>query len=384
MSSNEDQKKAPKSATPALFDVISPHYDRWSDLLSAGGIRAWHHVAVERMQLSGSLHVLDVGCGTGTVTRQIALKLGPQGRVTGLDPATGMLDVARTAPIPANAGPIQWVHGSGEQLPFGSETFDRVSAQFSLRNMGDWTKGLQEMMRVLKVGGQLTILEMVQPLTRLGIMARQGLNAITARISGPKLNPYQWLAVSLQHAPSMQELRTEAMRLGLIKLSVHQWLGDLVVLLTGVKAPAQGNLLVSNNPHAIVWGIDGSLTSLRGGSWINRFIQEGSVIHLVTVLPESYHAEEIQKTDRQYWQHQHMMAENLLTAGKFQNQITVLEGEAGPTLVEFSQHVHASMIVMGNRHRNDIPAYWQESASRYVSAHSLVPVLLVPTEYGAD
>ena len=377
-----DNEKTSDSATPALFDVISPHYDYWSNLLSAGGIHAWHHVAVERMQLSGNLKVLDVGCGTGTVTRQIASKVGVQGRVVGLDPASGMLNVAKTAPIMANAAPIHWVCGSGEQLPFDSETFDRVSAQFSLRNMSDWDKGLKEMMRVLKAGGQLTILEMIQPITRLGIMARQGLNAITARISGPKLNPYQWLGVSLQHAPTRQELRTEAVRLGLTQLSVHQWLGDLVVLLTGVKGPTPGSLL-SHSPNVIVWGIDGSLTSLRGALWINRFIADGSVVHLVTVLPQSYHAEEIQKTDRQYWQHHHMIAAELLTPGKFQTEITVLEGEAGPSLMEFSQHIHASMMILGNRHRNDVSAYWRESASRYVSTHSTIPVLLVPTEYDA-
>ncbi len=376
--SNEQKSE---SATPALFDVISPHYDHWSNLLSIGGIHAWHHVAVERMQLSGNLHVLDVGCGTGTVTRQIASKLGTQGRVVGLDPAVGMLDVAKSLPVITRAAPIDWVSGSGEQLPFANETFERVSAEFSLRNMSEWTKGLQEMMRVLKVGGQLTILEMIQPLTRLGIMARQGLNAITAHISGPKLNPYQWLGVSLLHAPTMQELRTEAVRLGLSQLAVHQWLGDLVVLLTGVKGATHGHLSLPPSPNTIVWGIDGSLTSLRGSTWINRFIATGSVVHLVTVLPESYHAEEIQKTDRQYWEHQHMIAEEFLTSGKFRSEITVLEGEAGPSLVEFAQHVRASMIILGNRHRNDVSAYWRESASRYVSTHSTTPVLLVPTEY---
>ncbi len=379
MSSHNEENSDP--ATPALFDVISPHYDHWSNLLSVGGMHAWHHVAVDRMHLSGNLRVLDVGCGTGTVTRQIASKLGLHGLVVGLDPALGMLDVAKNAPVTANASPIQWVSGSGENLPFDNETFDRVSAEFSLRNMSNWDKGLHEMMRVLKTGGQLTILEMIQPLTRLGIMARQGLNAITARISSPKLNPYQWLGVSLHHAPTIHELRTEAQRLGLTQLAVHQWLGDLVVLLTGTKEPLHADASQLRSSNAIVWGIDGSLTSLRGALWINRFIARDSVVHLVIVLPQSRHAEEIQKTDRQYWRQQHAMAEELLSRGKFHTDVTVLEGDPGPSLVEFAQHVHANMIILGNRHRNDVAAYRQESASRYVSTHSPIPVLLVPTEY---
>ena len=81
MSSHNEENSDP--ATPALFDVISPHYDHWSNLLSVGGMHAWHHVAVDRMHLSGNLRVLDVGCGTGTVTRQIASKLGLHGLVVG-------------------------------------------------------------------------------------------------------------------------------------------------------------------------------------------------------------------------------------------------------------------------------------------------------------
>ncbi|HBQ94238.1 MAG TPA: methyltransferase type 11, partial [Sulfobacillus sp.] len=67
--------------------------------------------------------------------------------------------------------------GSGEHLPFEDGVFDRVTAQFSLHGMTDWATGLQEMMRVLKPRGQLTILDMVQPRTAKGIGAREALDA---------------------------------------------------------------------------------------------------------------------------------------------------------------------------------------------------------------
>ncbi|WP_053959841.1 ubiquinone/menaquinone biosynthesis methyltransferase [Sulfobacillus thermosulfidooxidans] len=378
---SDRKSQQPQAETPELFNNIAMHYDRWSNLLSVGGIRAWHHFAIEDMHLSSGLKVLDVGCGTGTTTRLIAKKLGTQGQVVGLDPSEGMLTVAKSTMIDPDAASIEWILGSAEHLPFEDNTFDRVTAQFSLRNMVDWIRGLQEMMRVLKYGGELTILEMVQPLTQLGILARQGLDAVTATISHPALIPYQWLRVSLQHAPTVEELRSEMTQRGFIQVSARQWLGDLVVMLTGSKAPRPSAPKTSIVSSTIVWAMDGSVTSLRAARWINEFIRDGTLIHLVTVIPESLYPEQIQKTDRQFWHHQHSMAKDLLTPGKFQVETTMVEGRPGPTLVEFCQRNHVNMIVIGNKQRKIASDYWQESVSRYVSLHSTIPVLMVPTDF---
>ncbi|WP_020375314.1 ubiquinone/menaquinone biosynthesis methyltransferase [Sulfobacillus thermosulfidooxidans] len=365
--------------TPELFNDIAIHYDRWSNLLSAGGIRAWHHYAVEAMHLSSGLKVLDVGCGTGTTTRLIAKKLGPGGHVIGLDPSEGMLTVAKSTTRSQDSASIEWILGSAENLPFEDNTFDRVTAQFSLRNMVDWLRGLQEMMRVLKCGGELTILEMVQPLTQLGILARQGLDAITATMSVPA--PYQWLRVSLQHAPTLEELRSEMTRSGFIQVAARQWLGDLVVVLNGVKSRKPSVPRQSAVVPVLAWAMDGSVTSLRAARWINQFLKEGALVHLVTVIPESLYPEQIQKTDRQFWSHQHAMAIDLLTPGKFRVETTMIEGRPGPALVEFCQRNHVNMMVVGNKQRRITSDYWQESVSRYVSMHSSIPVLLVPTDF---
>lgn len=365
--------------TPELFNEIATNYDRWSNLLSGEGIRAWHHFAVDRMNLGPGLKILDVGCGTGTTTRLIAKKAGPQAAVVGLDPAEAMLTVGRNAEPGPDSAPIDWVLGSGEHLPFDDNEFDRITAQFSLRNMTDWMQGLREMIRVLNVGGELTILEMVQPVTSLGSLARSGLDTITANISNENLAPYQWLGVSLQHAPTTEELRSEAERLGVERLSVHHWLGDLVVVLTGVKGSEVRSPEPQANPGPVVWAIDGSVTAFRGAQWINEFVSAGAVVHLVTVIPEKQSAEQVKETDKLFWHRQHHTAESLLVPDKFHVETTMLEGKPGPALIEFVHQAHAGMLVMGKKHRSGPADVWMGSAARYIFAHASFPVLFVPT-----
>ncbi|HBQ94237.1 MAG TPA: hypothetical protein DD856_03485, partial [Sulfobacillus sp.] len=94
----------------------------------------------------------------------------------------------------------------------------------------------------------------------------------------------------------------------------------------------------------------------------------------------SLYAEQIQQTDRLFWLQQHSSARNLLTPERFNVEVTILEGMPGPALVELVVNRHAKMIVMGNKHRKILSDYWQENTARYVSMHSPVPVVLVPTE----
>ncbi len=143
--------------TPDLFNRIAHHHDWWSTVLSADGINAWHRAAIQWLDLKPGQHVLDVGCGTGRATREMAVALGPEGQVVGLDPADAMLAEARRLALPAHAAPVAWVKGQAEALPFDDQQFDRVTAQFSLRNAQDWQAALGQLWRVTKTGGRLVI-----------------------------------------------------------------------------------------------------------------------------------------------------------------------------------------------------------------------------------
>jgi len=95
---------------------------------------------------------LDVACGTGVVARAAQRRLGPGGRVTGLDRNPGMLAVARKA-----APAADWQEGLAEALPFADASFDSVASQFGIMFFEDRIRALKEMWRVLAPGGRLVV-----------------------------------------------------------------------------------------------------------------------------------------------------------------------------------------------------------------------------------
>jgi demethylmenaquinone methyltransferase/2-methoxy-6-polyprenyl-1,4-benzoquinol methylase len=366
--------------TPDLFNEIAAHYDTWSNLLSGEGIRVWHRFAVHQMQLTPGMKVLDVGCGTGTTTQLMAKAIGTEGEVVGLDPASEMLSVAKNAVQDAHSAPITWVLGQGEHLPFGDGMFDRVTAQFSLRNMNYWIQGLHEMARVLKDGGQLTVLEMVQPTTTLGAFAWRSLDAVTSNAKNIGLVPYQWLGDSLRHAPTAEELRDEIRQLGFHEILTHHWLGDLVVVLTAIHDPAA--VVAPRRPRtsAVVWAVDGSATSLHAAPWINEFIPPGVAVHMVTVIPRTSHGEQVRETDRAACRRHQRTAESLLTEGKFRIESHIQEGTPGEVLRELARQTESDLIIVGNKHRKGLSDHLLGGATRDLLAHSHLPVLIIPTD----
>jgi len=118
---------------PALFKPWSPR------VIAAADVGAGHKV-------------LDIACGSGVVTRDIAALIGSQHAPVGLDISPGMLTVARS--LDAS---IDWRCGDACELPFADDSFDRVVCQFGLMFFSDRLKALQEMLRVLKPGGRLAV-----------------------------------------------------------------------------------------------------------------------------------------------------------------------------------------------------------------------------------
>ena len=126
--------------------------------------------------------VLDVACGTGVVTRLAAERVGPQGRVTGLDLNPGMLEVARSS-TPENQ-PIEWIEANAESMLLEDGAFDVVLCQMGLQFVPNKLAALREMRRVLAPGGRVYI---NLPARSLGYSAswRKGLRATWDRRAQP-------------------------------------------------------------------------------------------------------------------------------------------------------------------------------------------------------
>ena len=95
---------------------------------------------------------LDVGCGTGVVTRAAAARIGPTGEAVGLDRNDAMLAVARRT-----STQVTWRQGQAENLPFPAGRFDRVVCPFVLMFVDDRAQALREMARVLVPGGTVAV-----------------------------------------------------------------------------------------------------------------------------------------------------------------------------------------------------------------------------------
>lgn len=144
-----------------LFDGIAPTYDRFNHLLSLNIDRRWRRYTVGKLNYAGEL--LDVATGTADLAIEIARR-NKAGHVTGMDISTGMMQIGQSkVEALSMQNRISFLEGSALDIPFESCTFDAVTCAYGVRNFSDLDRGLSEMFRVLRPGGQLLILEFSYP-----------------------------------------------------------------------------------------------------------------------------------------------------------------------------------------------------------------------------
>jgi demethylmenaquinone methyltransferase / 2-methoxy-6-polyprenyl-1,4-benzoquinol methylase len=141
-----------------LFATIAPRYDLINDLQSFGLHRFWKRRLIQLAEICPGHRALDLCCGTGDV----AFALANEGAtVVGCDFSGPMLQVARRRR--REESQINFVQGDALNLPLPNESFDVVTISYGLRNLADFRGGLVEMLRVLKPGGKLLILDFGKP-----------------------------------------------------------------------------------------------------------------------------------------------------------------------------------------------------------------------------
>lgn len=152
------------------LDHAAPIYDWLAPLMTLGSEHRLHRRVVARLALDRPAAVLDVGCGTGTLTRQIydALPAEATRRVCGIDAAEAMIGVARKK-IGQRPG-LEFAAALAEELPYPDASFDRVLSTFFFHHLNYdlKVKSLAEIWRVIRPGGQAAILDVDVPYTRFG------------------------------------------------------------------------------------------------------------------------------------------------------------------------------------------------------------------------
>lgn len=157
---------AKKEGVKKMFDNIAPDYDKLNHILSLNIDKRWRKKAVRELaDESRPMKVLDVACGTGDFTIEIAKKVAKGSEVIGVDISEGMIAVGKEKIAKSDINATMVV-ADCEALPYDEGTFDRISVGFGVRNFEHLELGLSEMYRVLTPGGKLIILELSVPSNR--------------------------------------------------------------------------------------------------------------------------------------------------------------------------------------------------------------------------
>ncbi len=193
-----------------MFSSLAPRYDALNNLFSFRQHARWRSAAVEMGKLQPHYCVLDLACGTGDMLLECATRLDTSGQVIGVDFSESMLALAEDkAARAAVACRCSFVQGDMQALPIASGTIDVVTVAFGLRNAVQLEGALSEIVRVLKPGGRLVVLEFNRPRKRLPRLLTGLYTNVVVPILGRMLSGgtgYSYLPASVRMFPGRRKL----------------------------------------------------------------------------------------------------------------------------------------------------------------------------------
>jgi demethylmenaquinone methyltransferase/2-methoxy-6-polyprenyl-1,4-benzoquinol methylase len=232
-----------------MFSRIAPRYDLLNHLLSFNLDRYWRYRTVRSVR--GTLGrpgaaAVDICCGSGDLTIALAAA-APGARVIGSDFARSMLLEARRKLARRNLG-AHLVEADALRLPLADGSVDLITVAFGFRNLANYERGLEEMLRVLKPGGMAAILEFSQPpnpvFARLyRFYARRVLPAVGGWLSGSR-EAYTYLPDSVDKFPDAGELARWMQGAGFRGVGFERMSAGIVALHTGRKPPVDQRVTV--------------------------------------------------------------------------------------------------------------------------------------------
>lgn len=203
-----------------MFRKVAPRYDLANTVLSFGIHHLWRSRVVKLADVGPGAVILDCATGTGDLAIEFKKAVGPAGKVYGTDFCKEMLE---RAPQKAHLAGLEIFFSQQDvtELPYEDNSFDVVSIAFGIRNVENPKKGLSEMLRVLKPGGRLMVLEFGQPRNQLfGGMynwySTNVLPTIGGLVTGQK-DAYSYLQSSSAAFPCGEDFATWIRQAGPVK-----------------------------------------------------------------------------------------------------------------------------------------------------------------------
>ena len=207
-----------------IFSEISPRYDLLNRIMSLRRDVYWRRRCVELLP-ADVRRVLDVATGTGDLAMDIA-RLRPDVRVTGLDFVVEMLMEARRKTADKSFGErIDYLSGDAMRIPFKDNSFDAATIAFGLRNIPDRLGALIEMVRVVRPGGRILVLDMTFH-RNLGMwcffnLYLNGVIPILGGLISHNFKAYRYLPASIQEFLHPEELHRIFIEAGMTSVNTY-------------------------------------------------------------------------------------------------------------------------------------------------------------------
>lgn len=222
-----------------VFDSVASRYDLMNDLMSGGLHRLWKRFTIEQAAVRRGHAVLDLAGGTGDLAGAFASRVGSSGHVVLADINASMLRQGRSRLIDAGiAGNLSIAQVDAEKLPFATSSFDCITIAFGLRNVTEKETALASMLRVLKPGGKLLILEFSNPADAIkpayDFYSFKMLPLLGKLVAIDEAS-YQYLAESIRMHPDQDELTDMLHDAGFERCRYHNLTGGIVALHVGYK-----------------------------------------------------------------------------------------------------------------------------------------------------
>lgn len=176
----------------ATFDDTAIDYDRLERILGLGTGSWYRRQTLQHAGLVPGLRVVDVGMGTGLVSKEILRITGEPANLVGVDPSPGMM--AQAGALPTE---VQRLVGKAESIPLPDASADFIVMGYALRHIADFATAAREFRRVLRPGGRLLILEISRPEGRVGqallkAYMRGAVPVIARLVSRASATPMLW------------------------------------------------------------------------------------------------------------------------------------------------------------------------------------------------
>ena len=223
-----------------VFDSVATRYDLMNDLMSFGIHRLWKRQTLALSGVRRGQRVLDLAAGTGDLAARFVGPVGPDGEVVVSDINAAMLEQGRQRLVDLGLlGNLRYVQADAQCLPFPDGHFDCVSIGFGLRNVTDKQRALESMLRVLKPGGRLLILEFSKPRNKpfraaYDLYSFQLLPRIGRMVTSDEAS-YRYLAESIRMHPDQATLKGMMEQAGFERCEYFNLSGGIVAIHRGYK-----------------------------------------------------------------------------------------------------------------------------------------------------